>query len=70
MNRRNFFKNVTRFIAGAVTLRTILISYDPVKQEIIKPKVCNKNLIGYKGSEFFECGYVYAPYIPLFTTSS
>jgi len=28
----------------------------------------NTMLIGYKGSTFFETGYVYAPYIPLYTT--
>lgn len=28
----------------------------------------NKLLIGYKGNSFFETGYVYAPYVPLYTT--
>ena len=29
-----------------------------------------KNLLGYKGSTFVSAGYVYAPYVPLYTTSS
>lgn len=28
----------------------------------------NKYLLGYKGTSFFEAGYVYAPYIPLYVT--
>lgn len=28
----------------------------------------NTLLLGYKGSNFFETGYVYAPYIPIYTT--
>jgi hypothetical protein len=28
----------------------------------------NKILVGYKGGSFLECGYVYAPYIPLIVT--
>lgn len=28
----------------------------------------NKALVGYKGSSWMETGYVYAPYVPLFTT--
>lgn len=30
--------------------------------------VANRMLLGYKGNSFFETGYVYAPYVPLYTT--
>jgi hypothetical protein len=28
----------------------------------------NKMLLGYKGTSWMEAGYVYSPYIPLYTT--
>ncbi len=68
MNRRGFLK---RMLVGVSTLLPIsILSYDPIKQSIIKPKIDNSNLVGYKGHSFFETGYVYYPYIPLYSTKN
>lgn len=63
MNRRNFFKSLGSFVASA-GLKINHISYDPVKQKIVIPTHNNECLIVYKGHDFFNSGYVYAPYIP------
>jgi hypothetical protein len=67
MNRRGFLKRLG-VAFGAVMLPTTLLSYDPVKQSVVKPKVDNSPLLGYKGSQFMEVGYVYCPYLPLVQT--
>jgi len=67
MKRRSFLK-IFSFAAAAMALPVSIISYDPVKQEIVKPKFDDTSLIGYKGSAFLETGYVYCPYIPLYQT--
>jgi hypothetical protein len=67
MNRRSFLKHLGINLA-AVILPTTLLSYDPVKREVIKPKLDNSPLLGYKGDKFLETAIVYAPYIPLFQT--
>jgi hypothetical protein len=75
MNRRGFFCRCMRVLvaAGAGTylqLPTSLLSYDPVKQEIVRPKVqSNDYLLGYKGASFLQTGYIIAPYFPLTTTT-
>lgn len=68
MNRRSFFKNLGKVLGVATLLPTTLLSYDPVKQEVVKPRLDNSPLLGYKGDAFLEAGVVYAPYIPLYRT--
>jgi hypothetical protein len=67
MNRRSFFKRLGMAV-GAVMLPTSILSYDPVKQEVVNPKLDNSPVLGYKGHQFLEAGVVYAPYIPLIQT--
>jgi hypothetical protein len=67
MNRRSFFKHLS-VVVGAIMLPTTVLSYDPVKQEVVKPKLDNSPLLGYKSDTFWEAGVVYAPYIPLYQT--
>jgi hypothetical protein len=68
MNRRGFLKNLAS-IVGLVSLPITIINYDPVKRcKVYPPPPNNAMLTGYKGSQFMEVGYVYAPYIPLFQT--
>lgn len=68
MNRRGFLRKFGLAIATAVALPVVNISYDPVKQKVVKPKINNDCLNGYRGSQFLSTGYVYAPYIPLIIT--
>ena len=70
MNRRSFFSLFGQIFTTAVILPTVIISYDPVIQKIIKPKVDDSILTGYKGNEFLECGYIYCPYIPFHRTTT
>lgn len=67
MNRRSFLKRFA-CVVGTVLLPLSIISYDPVKQVVVKPKIDNSILVGYKGNRFLECGYIYAPYMPLYIT--
>jgi hypothetical protein len=67
INRRTFFSRVFKTVA-AVALPITVLSYDPVRQAVLYPKVENSCLLGYKGSSFLEAGIVYAPYIPLYQT--
>lgn len=62
--RRGFLKNLAATVA-AVVLPVTVVSYDPVKQQVVDPVVNTTFLRGYKGAEFLETGYVYCPYIPL-----
>ena len=66
MNRRSFFYRV--IINATTVLPLSFLSYCPVKQRVITPKTNDINLVGYKGSQFLECGHIYAPYIPLQTS--
>jgi hypothetical protein len=68
MNRRGFFGSLGKAVAAAFILPTAIISWCPVKQTIIQPVSDNSVLMGYKGAQFLEAGYVYAPYIPLVQT--
>lgn len=67
MNRRGFFKRLGMAV-GAALLPISVISYDPVKQQVSKPKTDHSFLVGYRGHQFFESGIVYAPYIPIYRT--
>lgn len=72
MNRRSFVKSVSRFLGGLCTLPITRLFYDPLTQKTIPPptlaNIPNDMLHGYKGNQFLECGYIYAPYIPLMMT--
>lgn len=68
MKRRAFLQVLGTAIAGIVALPTTTLSYDPVKQKVVKPKIINGCLLGYKGNQFLEAGIVYAPYIPIYKT--
>lgn len=55
---------------GAVVLPSRVISYDPIKQEVVDPySKDNSILTGFKGENFIETGTVYAPYIPMYSTA-
>jgi hypothetical protein len=62
--RRGFLKSLATAVATVVLPMTVL-SYDPIKQKVVKPVVNTIALNGYKGAQFFETGFVYRPYIPL-----
>ncbi len=60
MNRRNFFSVLGKTAATVVGVVCL------PKQVIKLPVKIYKNW--HKGSVFIETGYVYAPYIPFYTT--
>ena len=68
MNRRSFLKSLGKVAALSICLPTTILSYDPIKREIVKPKIDNTIVNGYRGSQYMECGYIYAPYLPLIQT--
>ena len=64
-NRRNFFKSLL-----SVFLAPKVVEALPLPKETI-PALLDYKALGYKGCEFFEKPLIiYAPYIPLITTSS
>ena len=74
MKRRNFFRNLLILPFAGVVVNLALHSY----QENVPPPIKvyksvyedSTSLVGYRGSQFWECGYVYFPYIPLYTTAN
>jgi len=68
MNKRRFLQIFGGVVSTIVALPLSTISYDPVKQKIIKPKIYYDGLEGFRGSSFLECGYIYAPYMVLYKT--
>lgn len=50
---------------GVIRFGTLATKYKVYKSAWFTP---NKILMGYKGTSWIETGYVYAPYIPLYTT--
>lgn len=53
-------------LASLIATRLWTIYKDPFfGQGQAQPRI---GLIGFKGSSFLDSGYVYAPYIPLYTT--
>ena len=57
-NRRNFFKSLLGLFLAPKVVEAL-----PLPKEIVPP-------LGYKGKDFFKTGIIYAPYMPLITTSS
>lgn len=60
MNRRGFFRRLGGLI-GAVSVGLVAIKHNPLP----KPQQKTNVLTGYKGANFMQTGFVYAPYIPL-----
>lgn len=64
MNRRTFLKGLILGVVAAVVAPSILLPAEkPVEVKQESP------IVGYKGYQYFEAGYVYAPYIPLTVTA-
>lgn len=61
LTRRDFFRNLG-VLAGALGVG--LTGFKP------QEKPDGSNMVGYKGSQFFEAGIIYAPYIPLYQTAA
>ena len=58
-------KDATTFSAGVTNIGSISNRYDVYKNPYMTENVI---LMGFKGSNFFETGAVYAPYVPLIMT--
>jgi len=58
-------KDALTFAAGVTNIGSISNRYDVYKNPYITENVI---LLGFKGSNFFETGAVYAPYVPLIMT--
>ena len=58
-------KDALTFAAGVTNIGSISNRYDVYKNPYMKDNVI---LLGFKGSNFFETGAVYAPYVPLIMT--
>jgi hypothetical protein len=68
MNRRRFLQNIIG-VAAAAFLPVTIISYDPIKQTLVRPSRPNVDVLaGYKGAQFMNAGVMYAPYMPLIQT--
>lgn len=69
LNRRSFFKRAFGAIATAVLMPVTTLSYDPVKQKVVDFfPTDTSSMAFYRGSDYLEAGYVYAPFIPLYCT--
>lgn len=66
MNRRGFLRTLmlAPFVAPLAVAVVKKLAATPIKAPHRFTRMC----AGYKGSQFLETGYVYAPYIPLTTT--
>jgi hypothetical protein len=58
-------KDALQFAAGVTNIGSIANRYDVYKNPYMTENVI---LLGFKGSNFFETGAVYAPYVPLIMT--
>ena len=58
-------KDSLQFAAGVTNIGSISNRYDVYKNPYMTENVI---LMGFKGSNFFETGAVYAPYVPLIMT--
>jgi hypothetical protein len=58
-------KDALQFAAGVTNIGSISNRYDVYKNPYMTENVI---LMGFKGSNFFETGAVYAPYVPLIMT--
>mgnify|MGYP003349838775 FL=1 len=58
-------KDALQFAAGVTNIGSISNRYDVYKNPYMTENVI---LLGFKGSNFFETGAVYAPYVPLIMT--
>lgn len=66
MNRRGFLRTLmlAPFVAPIAVAVVKKLATTPIKAPHWFAQMC----AGYKGSQFLETGYVYAPYIPLTIT--
>lgn len=63
MNRRGFLGTLFGLAAAPAVAAWVLSSPSKPKYKVYKSD-CGE-MVGYKGREFFEEGYVRAPYIPM-----
>jgi hypothetical protein len=63
MNRRGFLGTLFGLAVAPVVAARVLSSPPKPKYKVYKDY--GGGLVGYKGTEFFEAGYVSAPYIPM-----
>ena len=71
MKRRKFFSTLLGLVVAPVVVARVISEYKPKPKFVVfKPRSLGiTTMVGYKGSQFLEPGYVYAPYIPLTFTS-
>ena len=66
LTRRSFLRNLG-VLASAIGVGLTIVKPQSKSTKVISSQP--KNVIqGYKGSQFIECGIIYAPYIPLIQT--
>ena len=72
MTRRIFLRNLGIFFGAMTVGLTVTRPQRAFRKDYYKTVTIrgpdNSVLVGYKGSEFLEAGYVYAPYIPIYRT--
>ena len=71
MTRRGFLRNLGALASALSVGLTVTMPQRKLKC-VWAPEMAQDieafHLVGYKGSQFFEAGIVYAPYIPLYRT--
>ena len=69
MNRRGFIRSLTAIPFSGLAVDIISETFQRGVALPVKPITQNyPELVGYKGDQFFDGGYVYYPYIPLVQT--
>jgi hypothetical protein len=68
MNRRGFLGTLFGLAAAPVIVARVLVSPPKPKYKVYRGQ--GGGLVGYKGTQFINTGYVYAPYIPLNVSDS
>jgi len=69
MKRRGFLRSLLLAPFAGLAVRMVLETLQEGASLPVTPIVKSyPELLGYKGAQFLETGYVYAPYIPLYQT--
>jgi hypothetical protein len=65
MNRRGFLGTLFGLAVAPAVVARVITAHKPKPKHKVYRNPHGDRLIGYKGAQFLEPGYVYAPYIPL-----